>query len=241
MKSRYIFAALILLFVAGCSTQAKSGKPGNDAELGKAGAAYAQDATSAAPGIPLIRSEMTLDEAILKRRSIRSFAPEPLSRDQLLALAWAGQGITEPSRGLRTAPSAGALYPLELYFVTPEGVVHYIPSRHFLEPYLEGDLRAALSKAALGQTSVAKAAVTVVFAAVVERTAVKYKGRAERYVLIEIGHAAQNILLKAVSMGLCAVPVGAFEDDQIAAVLKLPQGYHPYYLLCVGYPESGNV
>jgi len=239
MKTKIIFIGLIFLLSAGCSSKATSDKSGKAAEsLNQSGAAYAQGASSAEAVKPVIPSEMTLDDAIIKRRSMRTFAPTPLSSEQLLALAWAGQGITEPTRGFRTAPSAGALYPLELYLVTADGVLHYIPSENRLEPYLDGDLRKQLSEAAVGQEPVAKATVAIVFVGVVERTSVKYKERAERYVLIEIGHAAQNILLKAVAMGLGGVPIGAFYDDQLATLLKLPDGYHPYYILCIGYPEQ---
>jgi len=239
MKTKIIFIGFILLLLTGCSSRAASEKPGKAAgSPNNSGAAYAQNATSSESNKPVISSDMTLDEALINRRSIRTFAATPLSADQLLALAWAGQGITEQTRGLRTAPSAGALYPLELYLATPNGVLHYIPSENRLEPYLDGDQRDKLSKAALDQPSVAKAAVAIVFVGVVERTSVKYKERAERYVLIEIGHAAQNILLKAVAMGLGGVPVGAFDDNKLAGVLQLPDGYHPYYIICIGYPEQ---
>ena len=139
---------------------------------------------------------------------------------------------------LGTAPSAGALYPLETYVALEQGVYHYDPRRHELKRVIEGDMRGKLQNAAWGQRAVGSAPAVFVFAAVHERTSVKYGKRATRYVDMEAGHACQNLLLQAVALGLGGVPVGAFRDDAVANVLKLDSNAAPLYLVPVGYSGS---
>lgn len=158
---------------------------------------------------PVVAGRMSLEEAIAQRRSVRGFADIPLTIAEVSQLCWAGQGITDPRGRFRASPSAGALYPIELYVVTAEGVDHYRPKGHRLERHLTGDLRPALQEAALDQDAVGGSAACIVVTAVVERTARKYGGRAERYCFIEAGHVAQNILLQATALHLAGVPVGA--------------------------------
>ena len=179
----------------------------------------------------------SLAMSLASRRSIRSFGSEPLTVAQIGQLLWAAQGITDAGKGLRTAPSSGALYPLETFVVLPEGVYRYNPQHHELSLKIQGDLRHALQKAALGQKVVGEAPAVFVFAAVYERVAVKYKGRATRYVDMEAGHACQNLLLQAAALELGGVPVGAFHDGRIAGLLKLPKEASPLYLVPVGYPN----
>ncbi len=186
---------------------------------------------------PRTKSEVSLEEAIAKRRSVRSFADRPLTWDEISQLAWAAQGITDRKRGFRAAPSAGALYPLEMYMVTREGTFHYLPDEHAMEKLSGEDLRGALSAAALNQAWVAQAAMDVVLTAVYARTRAKYGDRAERYVHMEAGHVGQNILLQAVALGLGAVPVGAFDDSAVARVLDLPEDHEPVYIIPVGRPR----
>ena len=186
---------------------------------------------------PKKEGKMSLEETLAKRRSMRSFKADKLTAEQVSQLCWATQGISDERRGFRTAPSAGALYPLELYVVTAEGVHRYVPRQHAAEKIAEGDMRVKLKAAALGQPWVAQAPATFVIAADVSRTAKKYGGRAERYVLMEVGHAAQNLLLQATAMGLGAVPVGAFHDKQVAEALSLPKAHAPMYLIPVGVPD----
>lgn len=186
--------------------------------------------------LPQTKGEMSLEEALLKRRSKREFLKKDLSMEAISQLLWACQGITEPSFGGRTAPSAGALYPLEVYVVTKDGVFHYLPTTHELEKVKSGDFRKGLSQACLGQTYPADAPVSFIISAVFERTSVKYGERAERYVKMETGHACQNLLLQAVALGLGAVPVGAFYDDEISKVLSLPENHKPLYVVPAGYP-----
>ena len=185
---------------------------------------------------PVLAGRMSLEEAIARRRSLRQFGDRKLSVAQIAQLCWAGQGITEPDRRLRACPSAGALYPMELYVVTAAGVDHYKPVDHAMLRVISGDVRRELQGAALGQESVGDAPACVVIAAVVQRTARKYGQRAERYCYLEAGHVAQNILLQATALNLGGVTIGAFEDDKVAALLKLPKGHRVLYLLPIGHP-----
>lgn len=185
---------------------------------------------------PRIRGEVSLEETLEKRRSKRSFAPNELSWAQMAQLLWAGQGVVGRRHSFRTVPSAGALYPLELYLVTKEGVYHYKPESHELEPTLQGDRRSQLSRAALEEESIEEAPANIVIAAVYQRMEWRYKERAARYVHIEVGHAAQNIHLQAVALGLGSFPIGAFDDEQVQEVLSLPKEQQPLYIIPVGYP-----
>jgi SagB-type dehydrogenase family enzyme len=183
---------------------------------------------------PVTKGAMSLEEALAARRSVRQFAPTPLTIEQVGQLCWAAQGVTDPKRGLRTAPSAGATYPLELYVATTDGVRRYVPAGHTLERYRDKDIRSALQRAALGQGSVGEAPAVFILTAVTRRTEQKYGNRAQRYVDTEAGHAGQNILLQAVALGLGAVPVGAFDDADVAKALQLPADQTPLYLIPVG-------
>ena len=185
---------------------------------------------------PQTVGRLSLEEALEQRRSVREFSGDFVSDAELSQLLWAAQGITDPG-GYRTAPSAGALYPLELYAVTRAGAFHYDPHRHELQRVAEDDLRPELYSAALEQESVLEAPLVVVITAVYARTQCKYGAdRGERYVHMEAGHAAQNLLLQAVALGLGAVPIGAFDDAQIQQALGLPSDHVPLYLIPVGYP-----
>ncbi len=186
---------------------------------------------------PETTGTMSVEEAISKRRSVRSFQDRELSLAEVSQLAWAAQGITAPTRGLRAAPSAGALYPLELYLVKSDGAYHYVPAGHKLVKVASEDLRGSLCAAALGQSSVREAAMDVVIAAVFERTTGKYGERAAMYVHTEAGHVAENIHLQAVALGLGSVPIGAFNPQQISNLLALPTDQVPIYLIPVGYPR----
>jgi SagB-type dehydrogenase family enzyme len=177
----------------------------------------------------------SLEEALAQRRSVRDFTNEPLETDQLSQLLWAAQGVTAEWGG-RTAPSAGALYPLEIYVATAEFLARYVPADHRLEALGNTDVRSELADAALGQEPVADAPAVFVITAVPARTEVKYGARATRYVQLEAGHACQNLLLEAVALGLGAVPIGAFDDDGVRSVLGLPGDEQPLYVVPVGYP-----
>jgi len=189
---------------------------------------------------PRLASSVSLEMAISLRRSVREFKNEALTLAELGQLLWTAQGVTDPSRGLRAAPSAGALYPLEIYIAAgiveelPSGIYRYIPKTHKLASVSEGDPRDALSGAALGQDCITSAPVSICIAAVYARTSGKYGARAKRYVHIETGHAAENLCLQAVALGLATVPVGAFNDDKVKNVLSLRKGEEPLYIIPVG-------
>jgi SagB-type dehydrogenase family enzyme len=185
-----------------------------------------------------ISGKQFLQQLLQQRRSVRHFQDVSISLSDIGQLLWAAQGITNP-RGFRTAPSAGALYPLELYVVAGQvknlssGIYHYDPNNHRLIKVASGDRRKKLAQAAYWQASVSDAATVVVFAAVYERTTFKYGERGVRYVHIEIGHAAQNLSLQAESLGLGTVVIGAFNDDDVKAVLQLPDDVQPLILMPV--------
>ncbi len=181
----------------------------------------------------------TLEELLKRRQSVREYSNEPLTRDEVMKLLWAGQGITRPPR-YRTAPSAGALYPLELYVVVGNveglkpGVYKYSPVINDIKLIKEGDVRRSLAAAALVQPWVEQGAIDIVIAAVYQRTKAKYGERGERYVHIEVGHAAQNICLRATALGLGLVTVGAFDDARVAEIVGLAKDEVPLYIIPVG-------
>jgi SagB-type dehydrogenase family enzyme len=188
---------------------------------------------------PATDGEISLEAALAARRSVREFTDEALTLREISQLLWAAQGITADWGG-RTAPSAGALYPLEIYLVSADGLSHYEPAPHRLVFLGRTDLRRSLAIAALGQSQVSDAPAVFVIAAVMERTEAKYGDRAERYVDMEAGHACQNLLLQATALGLGAVPTGAFSDAAVSAVLRLPGDQTPLYLVPVGHPAPGS-
>lgn len=186
---------------------------------------------------PVRQGQVSVEEALRRRRSVREFSGKPLTYQQLGLLCWAAQGITQRD-GRRTAPSAGALYPLELYVVTAIGFFHYEPAKHELQVLDRRDLRRDLHRAALSQDSVRDAAAVFVITGNYARTAGKYgSARSPRYVHLEAGHAAENLLLEAVALDLGAVPVGAFDDAQVQKAVSLPAGEEPLYLIPVGHPR----
>jgi SagB-type dehydrogenase family enzyme len=183
---------------------------------------------------PATTGTISLEKAIGKRRSLRAFRPDPLPTATIGQLLWAGQGITSPD-GKRAAPSAGALYPLELYAVTSTQVMHYLPHGHWAESRTVSDLRPGLKAAAVGQSIIAAAPVVIVVAAVPGRLSHRYGDKTEPFVQIEIGHAAQNILLQAAALGLAAVPVGSLDPSRAADTLALPSDQTVLYLIPVGH------
>jgi SagB-type dehydrogenase family enzyme len=192
-------------------------------------------------GLPAPRSDgaTSLERALRERRSIRDFKKQPVTIGEISQLLWAAQGITA-SGGLRTAPSAGALYPLELYLVAanvdglPQAVYKYRPDGHQVIGAVEGDKRMEFSRAALGQTSVRDAAAVLLIAAVYDRTTARYGERGVRYVHIEAGHVGQNVCLQAVALKLGAVVIGAFDDSLVKRIANLPRNEEPLYLIAIG-------
>jgi len=179
---------------------------------------------------PTTEAAMATVQAIRTRRSQRAFKDRPLTLQELSNLLYYGGGITAPQgsgRGLRAAPSAGALYPIEIYAVVRQveglrqGIYHYRFADHALELVKEGDLLAALAQACLSQMWLSRGAAALVLTAVFQRTVAKYGDRGHRYVLLDCGHLSENVYLAATSMGLGACAVGAFDDDQVNALLGL--------------------
>ncbi len=205
---------------------------------------------------PNLHGGVSVEGALGRRRSVRRFSGGALSLDHLTQLLWAAQGITKPMEeplgtwpwgewrgGLRTAPSAGALYPLEVYVVAGrvEGLdpalYRYLARTHSLAPSRAGELRPALYAAVHRQEAVRSAPVSIVLAAELQRTEIKYGERAERYVHMEVGAAVQNICLQAAALGLGTVFIGAFEDDRVHEVLGLSPGHLPLAVVPVGWPD----
>jgi SagB-type dehydrogenase family enzyme len=182
-------------------------------------------------------------EAIRRRRTVRAFSGRGITRFHLLELLWAAQGVTDTGGRLRAAPSAGALYPLEVHAVTGPGVEgvapgvhHYRPAGGSLEPTVPGrDLRRDLSDACLRQGWMAEAPVSLVISSVHSRTTAKYGGRGVAYALIEAGCAAENVFLLAGGMGLGAGIVGAFDDEAVARLIALSPDARPLLVMPVGY------
>lgn len=204
--------------------------------------AMAQQSRDIALPPPTLKSTHDLEQLLQRRRSVRDFSDAPLTLPQLGQLLWAAQGVTSPD-SLRTAPSAGALYPLEIYVVAGRveglqpGVYHYVPGGHRLTSVDSGDKRRLLADAALHQRWIARAPVVIVFGAAYSRTSAKYGERTHRYVQIETGHAAENLFLQAVSVGLGTCDVGAFDDHSVAVLLHLPSHVAPLLLMPVGVPR----
>jgi SagB-type dehydrogenase family enzyme len=191
---------------------------------------------------PRLESGVSVEEALLNRRSQRNFAAAPLTVAELGQLLWAAQGETS-SKGLRAAPSAGALYPLELYVVAGSvtglatGVYRYLPKSHTLRRVIASDRRAELSQGAWRHHSVTDAPASLVFAAVYARTTRKYGGRGVRYVHMDAAHAAENVYLQAAALDLATFVIGGFEDAAVAKAVGLPAAEEPLAIMPVGKPK----
>ncbi len=172
-------------------------------------------------------AEVSIWDAIARRRSERDYSGSALSIDELSQLVWAAQGITGEAGGyrLRAAPSAGALYPIETYLVVnnvgdvPPGVYRYDVPRTELVPVRLGDYRQAVCAAALDQVMARDAAVVFIWTAVIARSLGKYKERAYRYIFVDAGHIGQNVSLAATAMGLGSCMIGALFDDEVNALV----------------------
>jgi SagB-type dehydrogenase family enzyme len=186
---------------------------------------------------PKTQGSISIEQSIAQRRSEREIDEKEISQEQLSQILWAAQGITDNSFGFRAAPSAGALYPLSFYVANKEGVFRYIPDGHKLLEISRTDVRPQLLRASLGQSYIREAPVDIIIAANFAITQAKYGQRAFRYVCMEVGHAAENIHLQAVALGLVSVPVGSFWDDVVRADLSIPDTQDPLYIIPIGYKK----
>lgn len=190
---------------------------------------------------PLHEGKISVEAALKGRRSVREYRSSPLTLSDVSQLLWATQGVTAAG-GMRTAPSAGALYPLEVYLVagnvegTAPGVYRYQPGVHSLVQVVSGDRRTELCAAALSQSCVRNAPAIFVLASVYARTTRRYGERGIRYVHMEVGHAAQNLSLQAVARGLGSVCIGAFQDEAVHRVMGMTREEVALYILPVGHP-----
>jgi SagB-type dehydrogenase family enzyme len=187
---------------------------------------------------PERKGKLSFEETINQRRSVREYKDEPLTLSEVSQLLWSAQGLN--AKGSRVVPSAGALYPLEIYLVVknveglPSGVYHYLPNSHSLEIYLHNDIIERLTEAALEQEMIREAAVNIIISGIFERTAVKYGERAVQYVYQESGHVSQNIYLECESLGLGTVSVGGFDQKAVDQLLGFPEGQMTLYIMPVG-------
>lgn len=188
---------------------------------------------------PELTGKQSVELLLQQRRSVRSYKKSALNLTEVGQLLWSAQGVSD-AQGLRTAPSAGALYPLKLFVVVGDvnelspGIYQYNPEEHCLLKTANGDLRKSLQKAALNQSCIVDAAIIFVFTANYQRTTWKYGKRGVRYVHMEVGHAGQNLFLQAEALHLGTVVVGAFDDDEVREVLNLDSNVQPLSLMPVG-------
>ncbi len=222
--------ALLLIYGLGRSEPAIAASPTPPLEVGKMSIKLPK---------PEYNSDVSLEESLVKRRSIRDYTGESLTLKEVSQLLWAAQG-TSSSRGFRTAPSAGALYPLEVYLIVGDvqdlaaGIYLYKSKKHELVIISGKDVRLQLAGAALGQSSVKNGAIDLVFTAVYQRITRKYGDKGIKYVHMEIGHAAQNVCLQATAMELGVVTIGAFNNQKVSRILNLPKNEEPLYIIPVG-------
>ncbi|OGV44826.1 MAG: nitroreductase [Lentisphaerae bacterium GWF2_57_35] len=185
-------------------------------------------------------SKISVETALYKRRSIRDLKSTPLHLKEISMLLWAAQGVTALG-GYRTTPSAGAMFPLEAYLVVGNvddlaaGVYHYNPREHQIAKVDEHDRRAELSEASLDQTWMQNGAVMIVLTGIKERTTATFGNHWSSFVLMEAGHAAQNVYLQSFALGLGMTAVGSFDEKKVKSILKLKEGEAPLYLMPIGH------
>jgi len=209
---KIIFFVIIILILSGCVKQmVQINENREEIDLPK----------------PKLDSDFSVERALSGRRSIRSFKDEALSLEDLSQLLWAAQGIDAVTGATRTAPSAGATQPLEVYFFAKnvngleKGIYHYNPEEQSIDTVSNEELKTYFYDAPL----------FIVLAADYQRTTERYGSNGARYVNIEAGHAAQNIHLQALGLGLGSFPIGAFDEgDMEQLVIK----EEPLYVICVG-------
>ena len=197
---------------------------------------------------PQLTGNISLEQSIQNRRSVRQYSNQSLNLADVSQLLWAAQGITDTKRNLRSAPSAGKVYPLELYVVVgsegvtglKDGLYHYVPQNNTLEKIIEGDLRENLSQVANGQLWVKQAPINIVITGNYQKMISKYKDQqlSTRFVDMEAGHVGENLYLQAEVRGLATVSLGSFDDNQMIRLLHLPNDEKPLYIFPVGHHVS---
>ena len=165
-------------------------------------------------------SDYVFYKLLAKRRSVRKFKRDEISMKEIGEILWAADGISDSLNGFRTAPSAGALYPVDVFIFIKDGIYRYLPEKHGIEIWNKEDRRRELKKACLNQDWVFTSLV-IVLVGFPERITPKYGDRGIRYIYLEAGHIAQNIHLAAVNLGMGSVPVGAFYDDEVKKILGI--------------------
>lgn len=186
-------------------------------------------------------SSVSLERCVQRRRSVRGFRDQALAGSELGQLLWAAQGVTSAD-AKRAVPSAGALYPLDLYVDVGKvrdlaaGVYRYLSGRHELLVIAPGDQREKLVDATRGQEWIATAPAIICIVARFERTIAKYGARGRGYVYLEAGLAAESLMLQAVALGLATTVVGAFSDDKVSRLFRLGEDETPLCLIPVGAP-----
>ena len=193
--------------------------------------------------LPQLEGKMSVEEALAKRRSRRTFKDYPLTIEQVSQLLWSAQGITDKRNGLRTAPSPAKLYPLDIYLVVGKdkvedlkvGVYHYNPSQHSLTIILEEDKRRELDQACLGEDFIEDAPVSLVITAEFSRITDRLGKERIYFAYMEAGHAAQNVYLQVESLGLATVSMGGIYEEDISQALNLPDQHIPLYVMPVGH------
>ncbi|MDX9701842.1 MAG: SagB/ThcOx family dehydrogenase [Candidatus Auribacterota bacterium] len=209
-----------------------------------------QESVQIAVSVELPKPEMsglTVEQAIMQRRSVRNYLPNPLTLAHLSQLLFAAQGITHTENGsaLRSAPSAGALYPLEIYLVADritgleKGIYKYIPQSHSVELISRGEHLEELSVICYNQMFIANGSCAIVMTAIPSRTTRVYNERGLRYIYMEAGHVSENIYLQSASLQLATVAIGAFRDQQLKKMLLIDESEEtPVYLNIIGVPAQ---
>ncbi len=198
---------------------------------------------------PVLSSDFSIEKVLHERRSVRSYTDQPVTLEEVSQLLWSAYGITYTREGLpdfirggfKTAPSAGARYPLEIYLVAGNvkgllpGIYWYVPEGHVIHRLADGDIRADLQAACLSQKFAGDAPISIVWSAVYERCTENYGERGqERYVCMDLGHSAQNVYLQCGSLGLGTCAIGAFSDDALKKLIGMTEAEAPLYVMPVG-------
>lgn len=187
---------------------------------------------------PNLKGNISLEECIYRRESIRKYADQEIDLEKISQILWVSQGKKDHKR---TVPSAGATYPLEIWVILKnKGLYHYDLETHSLEFIKRDNVLNDLVKASWDQNFIKEAYLNIVISADYSRTTHRYGERGYRYVYIEVGHCAQNIHLQAIALGLVSVPIGAFNDHQVKEILYLPKNQAPLYIIPIGYPSSSH-